>query len=292
MSEAHKGILAVLASGLIWGFSPIYYKLLTHVPPIELLAHRVLWSVIFFVFLLGFQRRLGALRTAITTRRSVATLFLGACLIGVNWYIFIWSIQVEKAAEASLGYFIFPLVVVAMGWIGFGERLSRLQNIAIALAVAAVILMTLSKGLFPWIALVIALSFSLYGYVKKTILTGPVVSVTAEVLLLVPLAVAVLYFVHREGAGSFGKAGFDTLLLIVSGPLTATPLIFFSYAAKRISMATLGLSNYLNPTIQFFCAIVIFNEPINSVQFFSFAMIWLALALYSWEGFRKEGGLQ
>ena len=293
MSEAHKGILAVLASGLIWGFSPIYYKLLTHVPPIELLAHRVLWSVIFFVFLLGFQRRLGALRTAITTRRSVATLFLGACLIGVNWYIFIWSIQVEKAAEASLGYFIFPLVVVAMGWIGFGERLSRLQNIAIALAVAAVILMTLSKGLFPWIALVIALSFSLYGYVKKkTILTGPVVSVTAEVLLLVPLAVAVLYFVHREGAGSFGKAGFDTLLLMVSGPLTATPLIFFSYAAKRISMATLGLSNYLNPTIQFFCAIVIFNEPINSVQFFSFAMIWLALALYSWEGFRKEGGLQ
>ena len=292
MSEAHKGILAVLASGLIWGFSPIYYKLLTHVPPIELLAHRVLWSVIFFVFLLGFQRRLGALRTAITTRRSVATLFLGACLIGVNWYIFIWSIQVEKAAEASLGYFIFPLVVVAMGWIGFGERLSRLQNIAIALAVAAVILMTLSKGLFPWIALVIALSFSLYGYVKKTILTGPVVSVTAEVLLLVPLAVAVLYFVHREGAGSFGKAGFDTLLLVVSGPLTATPLIFFSYAAKRISMATLGLSNYLNPTIQFFCAIVIFNEPINSVQFFSFAMIWLALALYSREGFRKEGGLQ
>ena len=292
MSEAHKGILAVLASGLIWGFSPIYYKLLTHVPPIELLAHRVLWSVIFFVFLLGFQRRLGALRTAITTRRSVATLFLGTCLIGANWYIFIWSIQVEKAAEASLGYFIFPLVVVAMGWIGFGERLSRLQNIAIALAVAAVILMTLSKGLFPWIALVIALSFSLYGYVKKTILTGPVVSVTAEVLLLVPLAVAVLYFVHREGAGSFGKAGFDTLLLVVSGPLTATPLIFFSYAASRISMATLGLSNYLNPTIQFFCAIVIFNEPINSVQFFSFAMIWLALALYSWEGFRKEGGLQ
>lgn len=293
MSEAHKGILAVLASGLIWGFSPIYYKLLTHVPPIELLAHRVLWSVIFFVFLLGFQRRLGALRTAITTRRSVATLFLGACLIGVNWYIFIWSIQVEKATEASLGYFIFPLVAVAMGWIGFGERLSRLQNIAIALAVAAVILMTLSKGLFPWIALVIALSFSLYGYVKKkTILTGSVVSVTAEVLLLVPLAVAVLYFVHREGAGSFGKAGFDTLLFIVSGPLTATPLIFFTYAARRISMATLGLSNYLNPTIQFFCAIVIFNEPINSVQFFSFAMIWLALALYSWEGFRKEGGLQ
>ena len=292
MSEAQKGILAVLASGLIWGFSPIYYKLLTHVPPIELLAHRVLWSVIFFVLLLGFQRRLGALRTAITTRRSVAILFLGACLIGVNWYIFIWSIQVEKATEASLGYFIFPLVVVTMGWIGFGERLSWLQNIAIALTAAAVILMTVSKGLFPWIALVIAFSFSLYGYVKKTILTGPVVSVTAEVLLLVPLAVTVLYFFHRGGAGSFGKAGFDTLLLMVSGPLTATPLIFFSYAAKRISMTTLGLANYLNPTIQFFCAIVIFNEPINSVQFFSFAMIWLALALYSLEGFRKEGGLQ
>jgi chloramphenicol-sensitive protein RarD len=292
VSEAQKGILAVLASGLIWGFSPIYYKLLTHVPPIELLAHRVLWSVIFFVLLLGFQRRLGALRTAIITRRSVAILFLGACLIGVNWYIFIWSIQVEKATEASLGYFIFPLVVVTMGWIGFGERLSWLQNIAIALAAAAVILMTVSKGLFPWIALVIAFSFSLYGYVKKTILTGPVVSVTAEVLLLVPLAVTVLYFFHRGGAGSFGKAGFDTLLLMVSGPLTATPLIFFSYAAKRISMATLGLANYLNPTIQFFCAIVIFNEPINSVQFFSFAMIWLALALYSLEGFRKEGGLQ
>jgi chloramphenicol-sensitive protein RarD len=167
VSEAHKDILAVLASGLIWGFSPIYYKFLTYVPPIELLAHRVLWSVIFFVLLMGFQRRLGALRTAITAWRSVATLFLGACLIGVNWYIFIWSIQVEKATEASLGYFIFSLAVVAMGWIGFGERLSRLQNIAIALAVAAVILMTVFKGLFPWIVLVIALSFSLYGFVKK-----------------------------------------------------------------------------------------------------------------------------
>ena len=294
MSDSQKGILAILISGIIWGFSPLYYKVLGHVPPVELLAHRVVWSVVFFVAVLSFQRRLGALWSAISTWRSAATLFAASFFIGINWFIFIRSIQIEKATEASLGYFIFPLVVVCIGWVGFGERLSRLQNTAIALATVGVVIITVSQGVLPWIALIISISFGLYGYVKKKISTGPVVSVTAEVLLLVPFALAVLFATHRPvGSGSytggvFGQSLYDSVLLMLSGPLTATPLIFFSYAAKRIPMATLGLLNYLNPTLQFFCAVAIFGEPIGILQFASFGLIWLALALYSGDGFRRE----
>ena len=294
MSDSQKGILAILISGIIWGFSPLYYKVLGHVPPVELLAHRVVWSVVFFVAVLSFQRRLGALWSAISTWRSAATLFAASFFIGINWFIFIRSIQIEKATEASLGYFIFPLVVVCIGWVGFGERLSRLQNTAIALATVGVVIITVSQGVLPWIALIISISFGLYGYVKKKISTGPVVSVTAEVVLLVPFALAVLFATHRPvesggyTGGVFGQSLYDSVLLMLSGPLTATPLIFFSYAAKRIPMATLGLLNYLNPTLQFFCAVAIFGEPIGILQFASFGLIWLALALYSGDGFRRE----
>jgi len=294
MSDSQKGILAILISGIIWGFSPLYYKVLGHVPPVELLAHRVVWSVVFFVAVLSFQRRLGALWSAISTWRSAATLFAASFFIGINWFIFIRSIQIEKATEASLGYFIFPLVVVCIGWVGFGERLSRLQNTAIALATVGVVIITVSQGVLPWIALIISISFGLYGYVKKKISTGPVVSVTAEVLLLVPVALAVLFATHRPvesggyTGGVFGQSLYDSVLLMLSGPLTATPLIFFSYAAKRIPMATLGLLNYLNPTLQFFCAVAIFGEPIGILQFASFGLIWLALALYSGDSFRRE----
>ena len=294
MSDSQKGILAILISGIIWGFSPLYYKVLGHVPPVELLAHRVVWSVVFFVAVLSFQRRLGALWSAISTWRSAATLFAASFFIGINWFIFIRSIQIEKATEASLGYFIFPLVVVCIGWVGFGERLSRLQNTAIALATVGVVIITVSQGVLPWIALIISISFGLYGYVKKKISTGPVVSVTAEVLLLVPFALAVLFATHRPvesggyTGGVFGQSLYDSVLLMLSGPLTATPLIFFSYAAKRIPMATLGLLNYVNPTLQFFCAVAIFGEPMSGVQIASFGLIWLALALYSGDSFRRE----
>ena len=288
MTDRQKGILAVLISGVIWGLSPLYYKMLRHVPPVELLSHRVVWSVVFFVCVLSFQRRLGALWSAISSWRCAATLLAASLFIGVNWFVFIRSIQIEKATEASLGYFIFPLVVVCIGRVGFGERLSWVQNAAILLASLAVVIMTVSQGVVPWIALLVSISFGLYGYVKKKISVGPVVSVTAEVLLLAPFALTVLYIIHDSGVGIFGQSLDDSVLLMLSGPLTATPLILFSYAAKRIPMATLGLLNYVNPTLQFFCAIVIFAEPIGVVQIASFGLIWLALALYSADSFRNE----
>ena len=291
MTDRQKGILAVLISGVIWGLSPLYYKMLRHVPPVELLSHRVVWSVVFFVCVLSFQRRLRALWSAISSWRCAATLLAASLFIGVNWFVFIRSIQIEKATEASLGYFIFPLVVVCIGRVGFGERLSWVQNAAILLASLAVVIMTVSQGVVPWIALLVSISFGLYGYVKKKISVGPVVSVTAEVLLLAPFALTVLYIIHGSGVGGggiFGQILDDSVLLMLSGPLTATPLILFSYAAKRIPMATLGLLNYVNPTLQFFCAIVIFAEPIGVVQIASFGLIWLALALYSADSFRNE----
>ena len=288
MSAARQGILAILGSAFIWGLSPLYYKALSHVPPLELLAHRVLWSVVFFVLLLGLQRRIGALWMALCQCRSALITLVAALLLGLNWFVFINSIQIEKATEASLGYFIFPLVVASLGWLAFGERLSKVQYIALALVTLAVGLITLAEGGLPWISLLIAISFGLYGCVKKKISNGPVVSVTAEVLLLTPLAALVLLTIHGAGAGSFGRFLLDDVLLISSGLLTATPLILFAFAAKHISMATLGLMTYLNPILQFICATVIFLEPIRPLEIFSFGLIWVALALYSAEGFRLE----
>lgn len=281
MSDSQKGILAILISGIIWGFSPLYYKVLGHVPPVELLAHRVVWSVVFFVAVLSFQRRLGALWSAISTWRSAATLFAASFFIGINWFIFIRSIQIEKATEASLGYFIFPLVVVCIGWVGFGERLSRLQNTAIALATVGVVIITVSQGVLPWIALIISISFGLYGYVKKKISTGPVVSVTAEVVLLVPFALAVLFATHRPvGSGGytggvFGQSLYDSVLLMLSGPLTATPADLFFLCGQADTNGHIGVAELSQPDFTvFLCGCYFWRTD----WYFAICKLWIDMA--------------
>ena len=195
--------------------------------------------------------------------------------------MFILSIQIGKATEASLGYYLFPLVAVGIGLVIFGERLSRMQGIAVALAACAVILLTIGLGVVPWIAVILSLSFGLYSLVKKRLSTGPMVSVTAEVLLLAPVALGVLGVAHHNGGGAFGADLADSLLLMFAGILTAGPLMLFSYASKRVRMGTVGLVQYINPTLQFVVAVAVFAEPFTGWQVASFALIWIALALYS-----------
>ena len=288
MTDTTKGFAAMIAACCIWGLSSIFYKLLSHVPAAEVLAHRTLWSLVFFIIVLTVQRRLRAVFDAMAGPRAFGLLVVAALVIATNWYLFISAVQSGQATEAALGYYIFPLVSVLLGRLVFGERLSPVQLFSVGLVTVAVSFLTYGLGTAPWLALALAASFGLYGLAKKRLAVGPVVSVTAEVLLLSPLAVLVLWQTGDNGAGAFGASFRDTALLILSGPITATPLILFSYAARRLSMATAGLLSYINPTLQFFCAVVLFREPFTGWHVQAFVLIWCALAVYSVSSFRQD----
>ena len=284
MNRPSQGILAILAACVIWGLSPLYYNLLTMVPPLELLAQRTLWSFLFFALVLGLQGRFSALIHALGNRGHVITLFAAACAIAVNWYFFIYSVQINRVSEASLGYFIFPLVAVVFGLIVFKEKLSALQWVAVALAVFAVLILTYGLGVAPWLALVLSLSFGTYSVLKKRLDLSPVISVTLEVMLLLPLTVPYLLIQNWPIQDSTDSWQI-WFLLMGSGPLTATPLILFSYATRRISMSTVGIMQYINPSIQFLVALLIFAEPMTDWHFGAFSIIWVAVVIYSWSGF-------
>ena len=284
MNRTAQGILAILAACVIWGLSPLYYNLLTMVPPLELLAQRTLWSFLFFALVLGLQGRFSALIHALGNRGHVITLFAAACAIAVNWYFFIYSVQINRVSEASLGYFIFPLVAVVFGLIVFKEKLSALQWVAVALAVFAVLILTYGLAVAPWLALVLSLSFGTYSVLKKRLDLSPVISVTLEVMLLLPLTVPYLLIQNWPIQDSTDSWQI-WFLLMGSGPLTATPLILFSYATRRISMSTVGIMQYINPSIQFLVALLIFAEPMTDWHFGAFSIIWVAVVIYSWSGF-------
>jgi len=284
INRTAQGILAILAACVIWGLSPLYYNLLTMVPPLELLAQRTLWSFLFFALVLGLQGRFSALIHALGNRGHVITLFAAACAIAVNWYFFIYSVQINRVSEASLGYFIFPLVAVVFGLIVFKEKLSALQWVAVALAVFAVLILTYGLGVAPWLALVLSLSFGTYSVLKKRLDLSPVISVTLEVMLLLPLTVPYLLIQNWPIQDSTDSWQI-WFLLMGSGPLTATPLILFSYATRRISMSTVGIMQYINPSIQFLVALLIFAEPMTDWHFGAFSIIWVAVVIYSWSGF-------
>jgi chloramphenicol-sensitive protein RarD len=295
VSEAGKGVLAMVGACTVWGLSGLYYKLLAHVPTLEVLCHRTLWSMVFFGAVLLVQRRAAEVRAVLGQRRVMAVLAASALMVSTNWFGFIFAIQAGRALEASLGYYVFPLVAVALGYVVFGERFSRLQAAAIGLAALAVAVLTAGLGAAPWIALLLAGTFGLYGLIKKQVALGPVISVFLETLWLGPLVALWLIGLHaglwadpsgRPGA-VFGQDLGTGALLMLSGPLTGGPLILFSYAARRVSYASLGLVQYLNPTLQFAVAVAVFGEVFTLWHGIAFPLIWAALALYSAETWRR-----
>ncbi len=296
MTEARKGMLAMAAAATIWGLSSIYYKALSAVPPIEVLSHRTLWSAVFFGVVLLAQRRGGEVGRALAAPRTAALLAASATMVAANWFLFINAVQSGHALESSLGYYIFPLLAVALGFAVLGERFTPWQSVAIGLATVAVVVLTLGLGAAPWTALLIAGTFAAYGLVKTQVKLGPVVSVFVETVLLSPLAVIFLWGLHagawtdfggRTGA-LFGPDLTTAAMLAFSGPLTGGPLILFSYAARRIPYATLGLVQYINPTLQFLVAVLVFGEGFTHWHAIAFALIWTALALYSRESLLQE----
>ena len=281
MTEPRKGAVAMVLASIIWGLSAIYYKQLSGIPPLEVLCHRTLWSVIVFIFILRLQDRLQDLKLVFLNKKLILGLFWAAAMISINWFFFIWSVHNDRATEASFGYYIFPLVAVLFGLIFFKEQLSLMKWCSVFLAIFAVTTLALSQNILPFVALVLSVTFGIYGALKKQISLGPVLSVTTEVILLLPLAITFLLYWHSSGFGSFGKDIETTSLLIFSGPMTAVPLMLFSYAARRVQMTSLGIIQYLNPSLQFLVAVFIFAEPFGASQGIAFGLIWLALFIYT-----------
>ena len=296
MTQSIKGVLAMVVACVMWGLSPLLYKALSHVPALEVLSHRNLWGMVFFLGILAFQHRLKEVIALFRWNRSFAMMCVAALLIATNWLVFIAAIQSGYGVEASLGYYIFPLLAVLLGVVVFREKLTRWQMMSVGIAVCAVVTLTLGLGIVPVIALILASSFSVYGALKKRIAAGPVLSVCIETMVLAPMAALVLIGAHFAGwgadathrPGAFGGNFHDTVLLIISGPVTALPLMFLSYASKRVALATIGLVQYLNPTLQVSVAVFIFSEPFTIWHMLTFGMIWIALAIYSIESIQQE----
>ncbi|SMX34444.1 EamA family transporter RarD [Actibacterium lipolyticum] len=296
MSEAVKGMLAVMASYTIWGLSPIYYKLVDHVPALEVLAHRTIWTLVMFAIVLAIQGRLGVLRAALSNGPQLGFVALASGLISLNWLLFIFAIQSGQTVQASIGYYIFPLIAVLFGVFFFKEHLNAVRGLSVAIAAGAVLVLSVGLGSAPWLSLALAVSFALYGVVKKKVAAGPVVSVTAEVVLVAPLALVWLVGAATQGwsgmagvqGGLFGASLSDTLLLPLSGLLTGVPLMLFAYASKRITLTTIGLGQYYNSSMQFAVAVLVFGEVVTRWHAIALPAIWLALAIYFYDVVRQE----
>lgn len=276
------GVAYGLAAYLWWGFIALYFKAVSSVGPLEVLAHRVLWSLLFLLLFQTARGRLPSLLAVLRDRRSVGLLAVTTLLIAVNWLVFIWSVFNGHLLEASLGYFINPLVNVLLGVVFLGERLRRVQTVAVVLAGLGVLWLALGSGTPPWIALILAASFGLYGLLRKIARPDGLTGLAVETLLLAPLAVGWLWYSGRQGTLAFGVEGWGrSLLLAAAGPVTALPLVWFAEGARRLRYATLGFLQYLAPTFQFLLAVTLFGEAFTRTHAVSFGFIWTALAVYS-----------
>lgn len=287
--EATRGFLFALSAYLMWGVLPFYMKAVAHIPTPEVIAHRITWSIPIAALLLWWLGRTSDIRQALRTPRTLAMGTLTAALITVNWGVYVWAIGNDRALETALGYYINPLFSIFLGAVVLGERLTRAQMLAIALAVVAVALLTWETGGLPWVSIVLALSWGFYALFKKTLPIGPAQGFFLEVLILGLPALGYIFYLQATGVGHFGTTGMtDVWLMLGCGVVTAVPLILFANGAKLLTMSTIGIMQYIAPTMIFVIAIFIFKEPFSSERAVAFALIWVALAIYTWSMFSER----
>lgn len=281
------GIPLGLAAYAIWGFMPLYFKLLTSVQPTEIVAHRILWSLLLLGLLATVLRRWHGIRAALGTGRVLITLIVTACLIAVNWLVYIYAIVSGHVLEGSLGYYLNPLVNVVFGVVLLKERLTRAQVFACLLAGAGVAVMAAGAGSGLWISLTLALSFASYGFLRKVAPVDALEGLWVETLVLAPVSLVWVLWLVGQGTAGFGHQSWSIdLFLILGGAITALPLLLFTAAAKRLPYSMLGFLQYIAPSIQLLLAVLVFHEPFGHVQALCFAAIWAALAIFSVEGLR------
>ena len=280
------GLLYGIGAYGSWGLFPAFFPLLKPAGALEVLAHRIVWTLVLMAGVLVTMRKLSDLRSI--TGRTWLLLFCASALVSANWVIFIFAVNNGHVVDGALGYFINPLVSVLLGVLIFRERLNRAQLVAVSIALAAVILLAIEVGGPPWIALGLALSFGLYGVVKKVVPTDPRVSVGVEAAIAAPFAIAYIAVLQLSGHGQFTNNGPGHIALIMlSGPITAIPLLFFAAAAQRLPLVTLGLLMYLNPAMQMTWGVVVAHEPMPPARWIGFALIWLALLVFSGDALRR-----
>jgi chloramphenicol-sensitive protein RarD len=283
--RVQKGVWYAAAAYSLWGLFPIYYKALQQVPALQIVAHRFVWSFLFVILLIAGRRELPALRAALRPRLLLVYLAAGS-LLAANWLTYIWGINAGFVIETSLGYFISPLVSVVLGMVFLGEKLRPAQWPPVGLAAAGVVYLTWSYGSLPWIALVLALTFGLYGLTKKTAPLGALHGLALETGLVFLPALGLLLFVEAGAAGAFGHAGVAiTALLMLTGVVTAVPLLLFTAGAQRIPLATVGLLQYIAPTLQFLTGVYLYGEAFPPSRLVGFSLIWAALVIFSTESF-------
>lgn len=279
-ADSPRGIAMAVGTYVIWGLMPLYMHMMSAIPAAEIIAHRVLWSLPIAGAVLAASGEAHLVRAALRQRRTVALAALTATLISVNWLIYVWAVNHGRAIEAALGYYINPLFTVALGAAFLGERLSRLQIVAVAIAAAAVAVLSLSAGGLPLVAVGLTTTWGIYAFCKRRLPVPPNAGFTIEVLMLSLPALVYLVHLAAAGRGHFGVTAHDTLLLIGSGVVTAVPLILYANAARLVRLSTIGVLQYISPTMVFLCALLIFGEPYAGAQQIAFPMIWTALALY------------
>jgi chloramphenicol-sensitive protein RarD len=282
VSESAKGVVLGVFTYALWGIVPIYFKWIARAAPLEILAHRIVWSVAVLIVLITAFRRWPSVRRIGSDIRAVRFLLGSTLAVALNWYIFIWAVTHNHLLEASLGYFINPLVSVLLGFVFLHERLRPVEWISIGLATIAVLWMTLAAGVFPAISLGVAFSFGLYGLLRKVAGVPSLQGLAIETAMLLPVAGGYLLYRAAAGTIAFGhiSMAFDALL-IAAGPITAIPLLTFVAAVRRLRLTTIGLLQYITPTLQFAIAVSLFREPLNRARMLAFALIWIAVAIYS-----------
>jgi chloramphenicol-sensitive protein RarD len=280
--DSLSGFLFALTAYLLWGFLPLYMKALAHIPPVEVIAHRVVWSLPIALVVLAWLGRTGDLRAALKTPRMLGMGALTAALISVNWGIYVWAIGSGNALDAALGYYINPLFSIFLGAVLLRERIGRWQAVAIALAVVAVAILTWDAGRLPLVALSLTLTWGFYAFLKKWLPIGPNQGFALEVLILLPLALGYMVWLWGAGTGHFLQGvAWNDALLIGCGIVTAGPLMIYANGAKRLRLSTIAIMQYIAPTMIFLTAVFIFDEPFSGVKLVAFGLIWAALAVYS-----------
>ena len=284
----HYGLLFAATAYVLWGLFPLYFKLLAGVPALEILMHRMLWSLVFLGLVLSARQQWQWLGAVARRPRVLAGFAASALLLAANWFIYIWSINHDRVIDASLGYFMTPLVNVLLGYLILRERLRPLQWLAVALAALGVLWLAVQSGHPPWIGLALAGTFGTYGLLRKTAALGPLEGLSLETLLLAPLAIGYLLWLSANGQNTFADVPASTRwLLAAAGPITAIPLLLFAAGARRIPLATLGLLQYIGPSIQLLLGVLLYHETFGGARLAGFAIVWSALVVYSADGLRQ-----
>jgi len=279
-----SGLPAALGAYLIWGFLPLYLILVQSVPPIEFVGWRIIWTLPFCLLIVLFRKQIPELKAALFNRRAMLILLASSILIATNWFVYVWAVQTGEIFAASLGYYINPLVNVLLGTMLLGEKLSRRQWIAVALAGAGVAVLLAGALTTLWISLTLALSFGTYGLLRKQVAVGSLPGLTIESALLLPLSAGIaMWYAAGSGGSSFGQDIYLSLAIVLGGVLTAVPLLMFAVAAKRMDYSTLGFIQFLAPSIVFILGLTVFDRPLLPAQLASFAFIWTAIAIFVWD---------